>query len=83
MAAVSPDREIEIRIREGLVVEREVPPLLVIGPKAAATHRGGASLTLRSDGHDFGLKKSNGEPISSSRASARRTSVRSTVEPRE
>src|SRR5260370_41438978 len=41
MAAVSPDREIEIRIRERLVVEREVPPLLVGGPKAAADHRGG------------------------------------------
>src|SRR5262245_44989089 len=37
----SPDRKIEIRIRERLIVEREVPPLPVVGPKAAADHRGG------------------------------------------
>src|SRR5262249_34256359 len=37
----SPDRKIEIRIRERLIVEREVPPLLVVGPKAAAAHRRG------------------------------------------
>jgi hypothetical protein len=37
----SPDRKIEIRIRERLIVEREVPPLLVVGPKAAAGHRRG------------------------------------------
>src|SRR5262245_50950259 len=37
----SPDRKIEIRIGERLVVEREVPPLLVVGPKAASGHRRG------------------------------------------
>src|SRR5262249_14888452 len=39
--ASSPDRKIEIRIRERLIVEREVPPLPVVGPKAAADHRRG------------------------------------------
>src|SRR5262249_29300434 len=39
--ACSPDRKIKIRIRERLIVEREVPPLLVVGPKAAAGHRRG------------------------------------------
>src|SRR5262249_32332563 len=39
--ASSPDRKIEIRIRERLIVEREVPPLLVVGPKTAAGHRRG------------------------------------------
>ena len=39
--------------------------------------------TLRSDGHDSGLKKSNCVPMSSSLPSDRRASVRSAVEPRE
>jgi outer membrane protein len=35
----SPDREIEIRVGKRFIDEREVPPLPVIGTKAAAAHR--------------------------------------------
>src|SRR3954469_21848804 len=42
-----------------------------------------SALTLRSDGHVFVLKKSNGVPISSSCPSDFRASVMSMVEPRE
>src|SRR5262249_59130434 len=37
----SPDRKIKILIRGRLVVSREAPPLLVVGPKTAVDHRRG------------------------------------------
>jgi hypothetical protein len=43
----SSDRKIEIRIRERLIDEREVPPFLVIGPKAATRHRRGEQRAVR------------------------------------
>jgi hypothetical protein len=43
----SPDRKVEIRVRERLIDEREVPPLLVVGPKAAACHCRGEQRAVR------------------------------------
>jgi hypothetical protein len=43
----SSDRKVEIRIRERLIDEREVPPFLVVRPKAAACHRRGEQCAVR------------------------------------
>ena len=42
-----------------------------------------SALTVRSDGHERGLKKSKGVPMSRALPVARLAKVRSTVEPRE
>jgi hypothetical protein len=51
----SPHRKIEIRIRERLVGEREVPPLLMVAFEPAAGHRRGEqrAVLLRLDAHAF------------------------------